>query len=78
MTLTLTGTVQRVEIGVGTWAIAATDGLQYELYRPTPDLQVEGLRVEATGTIREDVMTMAAIGPVFQVTRFSPLPATGT
>lgn len=71
MSMTIEGTVQRSPMGAGTWAIAANNGTTYEIHKGAPaDLLQNGLKVKATGKIREDVMTVAMIGPVFEVEQF--------
>jgi hypothetical protein len=69
--MTVTGTIERVEMGTGTWALVAEDGQTYELASDAPEalLQVN-LKVRVEGQIREDMMTLAAIGPVLEVTDF--------
>jgi hypothetical protein len=73
----LTGTIRYIDMGMGTWALVvpntqqAQQARQYELLQPAPaQLMREGLEVTITGTIRDDVMTMAAIGPVLEVREF--------
>ena len=64
--ITLTGTIQRREIGTGTWAIATDDGATYEILRGADrELLKTGQKAKVTGLVREDIMTMAMIGPVF-------------
>ena len=69
--MTITGTVTRVDMGAGTWALSGDDGQTYELYgSKAEELKTEGQKVSVTGTIREDVMTIAMIGPVLEVESF--------
>jgi hypothetical protein len=72
--ITLTGTIRYIDMGTGTWALVASNteqARQYELLQPTPaQLLKEGLKVTITGTLRDDVITMAAIGPVLEVWEF--------
>lgn len=63
------GKIEHKGFGTGTWALV-TDDKTYELKDPPPDLQKKGLKVEVEGEIREDVMTMAMIGPVLEVQSF--------
>ncbi len=66
--MTITGTITWIEQGSGTWGLVSDDGQTYELYgSKAKALDTEGQRVAVTGTIREDVMTMAMIGPVLEV-----------
>ncbi|NDJ18316.1 hypothetical protein [Myxacorys almedinensis] len=71
--MTLTGVIQRKGFGTGTWALDADDGKSYELHHPPSDLQKVGLKVKIDGQIREDVMTIAMIGPVLEVQSFTVL-----
>lgn len=69
--ITVEGTIQRSGFGAGTWALVASDGTTYEIYRGAPQelLQV-GQQVKVNGQIRDDVMTIAMIGPVLEVKSF--------
>ncbi|MGB3239192.1 MAG: DUF5818 domain-containing protein [Geitlerinemataceae cyanobacterium] len=67
------GSIGRIEMGTGTWALNGKDGTTYELKDAPTELQKEGLKVRIEGTIRDDVMTLAAIGPVLEVTDFQVL-----
>lgn len=66
----LEGTIQRIEMGTGTWALVTQDGMTYELKDAPSQLQQDGLKVRVEGKIREDMMTLAAIGPVLEVSDF--------
>jgi hypothetical protein len=66
-TITIEGTIQWIEMGTGTWGLVTDSGETYELYGISLDPAQEGLRVEIQGRIREDVMTLAMIGPVLEV-----------
>jgi hypothetical protein len=71
MSITLAGTVQRSTMGPGTWAFVAEDGQVYEIYKGAPSgLLKDGLKVKVEGQVREDVMTIAMIGPVLEVQQF--------
>lgn len=71
MSQTIEGTVQRSNMGTGTWALVGKDGQTYEIFKGAPQaLLQEGQTVKVTGKIREDVMTLAMIGPVLEVTDF--------
>lgn len=74
MTVTVRGTIERRGFGAGTWALAAEDGTTYEIYQGAPQglLQV-GQRVEVVGLLRDDVMTIAMIGPVLAVVSYELL-----
>jgi hypothetical protein len=59
-------------MGTGTWALVTPDGSTYEILKggAPKDLLQEGLQVKAKGKVREDVMTIAMIGPVLEVKSF--------
>ncbi len=69
----VTGTIEKKRFGFGTWALVTEEGTTYELKDPPAELQQEGIKVEATGKIREDVMTMAMIGAVLEVKSYKLL-----
>ncbi|WP_199248448.1 DUF1344 domain-containing protein [[Phormidium] sp. ETS-05] len=74
MSINLTGTIKRIDIGTGAWALAATDGKTYEIARGAPkEMLKAGQQVKVIGNVRDDVMTFAAIGPVLEVQTFEPL-----
>lgn len=63
MSITVTGTIQRSDMGPGTWALVTDDGVTYELHRGAPkELLKSGQKVKVQGQVREDVMTFAMIG----------------
>ena len=73
MSVTVSGEVQFIEMGTGTWAIA-TPEQTYELYGDPPAaLLQQGQSARITGKIRDDVMTLAMIGPVLEVESFEVL-----
>lgn len=71
--MTVTGVIQHKGFGTGTWALDAEDGKSYELHKPPSELQKKGLKVKVDGEIRDDVMTIAMIGPVLEVKTFKVL-----
>lgn len=73
MSTTLTGKIERVDIGTGTWALVTDSGETYELQDPPEELCQAGLKVRITGQVQEDAMTLAAIGPVLAVESFSAI-----
>lgn len=70
MSISVTGTIDKKGFGFGTWALVAEDGQTYELKDAPDDLQKSGLKVKIKGKIRDDVMTLAMIGPVLEVESF--------
>lgn len=73
MKITATGTIQRINMGTGTWALKSDDGKTYELYQLPSELSKNGLKVTIDAQVRDDVMTMAMIGPVLEVYSFQIL-----
>ncbi len=69
MSIQVEGTIERKGFGTGTWALVSSSET-YELHKAPADLQKAGLKVKLSGQIREDVMTIAMIGPVLEVTSF--------
>ncbi|MEO0532703.1 MAG: hypothetical protein AAF215_02405 [Cyanobacteria bacterium P01_A01_bin.123] len=70
--MTVEGSVERSTMGLGAWALVTPEGQTYEIYQQNAP---EGLlkanqRVKATGQVRQDVMTIAMIGPIFEVFDF--------
>lgn len=74
MSMTIEGTVKKSAMGMGAWALETSSGETYEIHQPAPEgLLQANQTVKATGRIREDVMTIAMIGPVFEVQSFKPV-----
>jgi hypothetical protein len=71
--ITVTGKVEKKGFGSGTWALVSTEGTTYELKNPPPELCKAIAKVKVEGNIREDVMTLAMIGPVLEVNSFQVL-----
>ena len=70
MSIQVEGTIERKDFGTGTWALVSNGGETYELHNAPKDLQKNGLMVSVKGKIRDDVMTLAMIGPVLEVKSF--------
>lgn len=71
MSITLTGTIERRDIGTGAWALVTEEGVTYEILRGADkDLLKAGQKAKVKGQVREDVMTIAMIGPVLEVKSF--------
>lgn len=68
----LQGKLERKPFGPNTWALV-TAAETYELMEPDAQLQQEGRQARVTGQVRSDVMTIAMIGPVFEVNSFEIL-----
>ncbi len=74
MSITVTGTVERRDIGTGAWALVSNDGTTYEILRGADkNLLKAGQKAKVTGEVREDVMTIAMIGPVLEIKSFDLL-----
>ena len=72
MSITVKGTIERRDIGVGAWALVTKEGTTYQIMRGADKkLLQSGQKVEVTGKVREDVMTSAMIGPVLEVNSFN-------
>ena len=67
MSISVTGNIEQKGFGFGVWALVTTDGTTYELKDPPSELSQPLSSVTIEGTIREDIMTMAAIGPVLEI-----------
>lgn len=71
MTIQITGTVEYIDMGTGTWALVTDTDEQYEIWQPAPEeILQEGLKISVTAKVRDDVMTMAAIGDVIEIADF--------
>jgi hypothetical protein len=71
MSITVTGTIQHRDIGTGAWALVTEEGVTYEILRGADkNLLKAGQKAKVTGKVREDVMTVAMIGPVLEVKSF--------
>jgi hypothetical protein len=71
--ITVIGGIELKGFGTGAWALVAEDGNTYELLDCPRDLRQAGLKVKAQGTLNDDVMTLAMIGKVFNVSSFEIL-----
>ena len=70
MSITVTGTIERQGFGPGTWALVTSTGETYELKDAPSDLHQVNQKVTVKGKVREDIMTLAMIGPVLEVQSF--------
>lgn len=71
--ISVTGLVERKDIGMGVWALVGEDGQTYELLACPKELRQAGLKVTVSGSIDDQVMTAAAIGPVLAISSFEKL-----
>ncbi|MBH8551533.1 hypothetical protein I8751_03895 [Nostocaceae cyanobacterium CENA357] len=71
MSITITGTIERRELGMGTWALVSDEGVTYEILKGADkNLLKAGQKAKVKGQVREDIMTTAMIGPVLEVKSF--------
>ncbi len=71
--ITVTGLVEKKDIGMGAWALVGEDGQTYELLSCPKELRQAGLKVTVSGAIDDQIMTAAAIGPVLAISSFEKL-----
>jgi hypothetical protein len=71
MNVTITGTIERRNIGLGVWAFVTEDGVTYQILKSADkNLLKSGQKAKVTGQVRNDLMTTAMIGPVLEVHSF--------
>ncbi len=70
MSITVKGVIERKSFGTRTWALVTDEGETYELKDAPSELKKADLKVTVKGEIRDDVMTIAMIGPVLEVKSF--------
>jgi hypothetical protein len=68
--ITVTGKIEKREVGIGAWALVTDEGKTYELRNPPSELCQPQQPVEVTGTVRNDVMSIAMIGEILEVNSF--------
>jgi hypothetical protein len=73
MSTNVTGTIEQKGFGFGTWALVTEAGETYELKDAPDALCQERAKAKVKGKIRDDIMTIAAIGPVLEVESFELL-----
>lgn len=74
MSITVTGKIERRNLGMGAWALVSDDGVTYEILKGADkELLKAGQKAKVKGQVREDVMTIAMIGPVLEVKSFEVL-----
>ncbi|MEM1417437.1 MAG: hypothetical protein AAGH15_21245 [Myxococcota bacterium] len=67
------GTVRKLGLEGGLWALVTDDGRQVELLDPPAELQRDGLRAEVHGTKRGAEVSVGMVGDTIVVKRFSAL-----
>ena len=73
MSINVKGVIERKGLGSGTWALVTESGETYELKDAPDELKKSDLTVKVEGQVRDDVMTIAMIGPVLEVKSFKVL-----
>lgn len=73
MSINVKGVIERKGLGSGTWALVTESGETYELKDAPDELKKSDLKVKVEGQVRDDVMTIAMIGPVLEVKSFKVL-----
>lgn len=73
MSISVKGVIERKGLGTGTWALVSDSGDTYELKDAPDELKKSDLKVKVEGQVRDDVMTIAMIGPVLEVKSFKVL-----
>ncbi|BCL33594.1 hypothetical protein [Nostoc sp. MS1] len=74
MSITVTGKIERRNLGMGAWALVSDDGVTYEILKGADkELLKAGQKAKVEGQVREDIMTIAMIGPVLEVKSFEVL-----
>lgn len=73
MSISVKGVIERKGLGTGTWALVSDSGETYELKDVPDELKKSDLKVKVEGQVRDDVMTIAMIGPVLEVKSFKVL-----
>jgi hypothetical protein len=73
MRINVKGVIERKGLGTGTWALVTESGETYELKDAPDELKKSDLKVKVEGQVRDDVMTIAMIGPVLEVKSFKVL-----
>jgi hypothetical protein len=74
MSITVTGTIERRNLGMGAWALVSDDGVTYEILKGADkELLKAGQKAKVKGQVREDIMTIAMIGPVLEVKSYEVL-----
>lgn len=73
MKITVTGKIEKKGFGFGVWALVSEEGKTYELQNPPSELRQAHAKVKIEGTIQENVMTMAMIGPVLAIANYQIL-----
>ena len=71
MNITVTGKITKMGFGFGVWALVTSEGNTYQLKDIPESLRQELDQVSIEGNIREDIMTMAMVGPVLEIKSYN-------
>lgn len=70
--LTVEGTIWRSNLD--RWTLVSRQGKDYEIHKGAPQgLLQMGLKVRIKGQVREDLISLAGIGPILEVQSFELL-----
>lgn len=67
------GTMRKLGLEGGLWALITDEGTQVELIDPPAELKQNGLRVEIEGTRKGAEVTIGMVGDAMRVTRYTIL-----
>lgn len=67
--LQITGVVKHLSLEGGVFTIQGDDGVTYNPMNLPAEFQKDGLRVEAQGRRRDDMMSIQMVGPMVQIER---------
>ncbi|MBV5260267.1 hypothetical protein FLX56_17790 [Synechococcus moorigangaii CMS01] len=69
----LTGRIGYQSLGVGVWILETATGVNYELRNLPAAYQQQGLQVCLGGEVLRDGISLAMVGPIFQVSTVTGL-----
>jgi hypothetical protein len=70
--LTVEGTIWRSHLD--RWTLISRQGKDYEIHKGAPQSLLQmGLKVRVKGQVRDDVFSLAGIGPILEVQSFDLL-----
>ena len=65
--ITVTGTVEHVELEGGFWGVIGDDGKQYDVFNLPKEFRKQGLRVKLAGKLRPDRISFHMWGVIVEV-----------
>jgi len=69
----LSGQVKFRDVETGVWVLVGDDGKTYLLDGGDRKIKKDGMRIEADGTVDDDSLTSAMVGPRFVVKSYKPV-----